>query len=915
MLKLEHINKIYKTDEKELYALRDVSLSFDTVQFVSILGPSGCGKTTLLNVVSTLDTFDSGILTSAGKDLSSLSEKEKNTYRNNCIGFVFQNCYLIPHLTVLENVRLALSVRDCPKKESEKKALQALKAVHMEGMKNKRPNQLSGGQQQRVAIARALVTSPMYLLCDEPTGALDSTSSREIMDLLHEISRTRLVLMVTHNEELAKEYSDRIIRMKDGSVLSDTVVHPTENKKETKEEEHASHLSLSLAFHLAFSNLFSRKMRTILSTVANSLGMIGIAFLFAVNYGFDRYAYDLSSSSATSLPIVVSPFNRQTDTEAFSDINQSVTYPDSEEIYPSISSASQYAYNYNNVTPKYLSFLDSLQEEKLIKDYVMSYSASYNFNLTTRYPSSLSGKNPSYLGKVETTLTNYNYYASRSGLPYNIFHVLYGNLDQYDVLAGSLPENEKDVVLVVDKYNAVSFRILKTLGFYNSYDTEEEVRDTSLQSKVKPISFSDVIGKEYRIFDNDEVYSSETTSSVTDGIGHKRTIHHFKTEELTEDFYANHGRTLKISAVLRPKASSAFSLLSPSLCYTQALQDTLMPKNAESSISKSISDNMVFVSPDGSSDATSDFAKELEQVLSDYESSGSSVLPTSDLNEVFNKYFTFYPVTETGFRYLGFSTFFYQAKNYGAELIDDSIKGIDLSKSENIEAQIKKLKKDLLLDVDQAYKDIISLVAYCNAYSSVQCLVIFPSDLDSRSEVLKRMEEYNEISSDTNHANSEEERIYYATSDASDMIEEVSEMISLVTVLLILFAVISMIASSSMNALLVSNNVLERRKEIGLLRSFGTRKSDVILIFEIEAVTVGVLSGIAGSLFTYLLCFPLNKFLQSYLSYYHIGNICLFTFPHALLVILISFAIAFIGSLIPAFKASKVSPVDSLRSE
>lgn len=915
MLRLEHIDKIYHTDGKEHYALKDVSLSFDSVQFVSILGPSGCGKTTLLNVISTLDTFDSGILTSDGKDLSALSEKEKNSYRNNCIGFVFQNCYLIPHLTVLENVKVALSVRDCSRKESENRAMEALKAVHMDGMRNKKPNQLSGGQQQRVAIARALVTSPMYLLCDEPTGALDSTSSREIMELLHEISKTRLVLMVTHNEELAEEYSDRIIRMKDGNVLSDTVLHVQEVNKEAKEPEHASHLSLSLAFRLAFSNLFSRKMRTALSTIANSLGMIGIAFLFAVNYGFDRYAYDLSSSSATSLPIVVSPFNRQIDTEAFSDINQSVSYPDSEEIYPSVSSASQYAYNYNNLTPKYLSFLDSLQEEKLVKDYVLSYSANYNFNLSTRYPTSLSGKNPSYLGKVETTLTNYNYYASRSGLPYNIFHVLYGDLQQYDVLAGSLPEGENDVVLVVDKYNAVSFNILRALGFYNSSDTEEEVRDSTLSTKVRPISFSDVIGKEYRIFANDEMYPSETTSIVADGIGHNRTIHQFKTEALTEEFYSTYGKTLKISGVLRPKASSAFSLLSPSLCYTQELQDSLMPENAESAISKSIMDNMVFVAPNESTDPTSDFATALEKVLADYEKSGSSVLPTDDLNKVFNQYFTYYPITESGYRYLGFSSFFYQARNYGAELIDDSIKGIDLSKSENIEAQIKKVKKDLLLDIDQAYRDIISLVAYCNAYSSVQCLVIFPSDLESRSEVLKRMDEYNEISSDSLHANKEEERIYYATSDASDMIEEVSEMISLVTVLLILFAVISMIASSSMNALLVSNNVLERKKEIGLLRSFGTRKTDVVLIFEIEAVTVGVLSGISGSFFTYLLCFPLNKFLQSYLSYYHIGNICLFTFPHALLVILISFAIAFIGSLIPSFKASQVSPVDSLRSE
>lgn len=917
MLELRHVDKSYLVDNQPFYALKDINLLFSNVQFVSILGPSGCGKTTLLNLIGGLDDFDSGEIISDGKNLKEFTEKDRNSYRNNQIGFIFQNSYLIPQLNVLENVEIALSVRDYSKEDTHKLALEALKAVHAEKLIKKKPNQLSGGQQQRIAIARALVTSPSYVLADEPTGALDSESSREIMELLKGISKDRLVIMVTHNEELANEYSDRIIRMNDGQILEDNTINSENNLKEKKKEEKASHLSFSMTVRLAFRNLFSRKAKTILTAVANSFGMIGIAFLLAINHGFDAYSTSLSNSSATSMPIVISAYNKNTSTEKFNEVNASESYPDSQEIYPSVSTSSQYSYSYNNFSSKYLSFLNTLKDENIVKDYTLSYSNSYSFNLMTDYPASINGKNEAYFGEVDTTITNYNYYAYSANLPYNIFHVLYGDMDQYDLISGSLPETENDLVLVVNQYNAVSFKILKALGFYNSLDTEDDVKDSTLKSKVKPISFNDVIGKEYHIFDNDEIYPTYTTRTVTDALGKKRTVYTFDKVDVDQSFVSTHGRTLKITGIIRAKKDTAFTILSPALCYSSKLQDELMPKNENSQISTLISNNMVFTSPDTTTeDVGSSFIDDLETVLQEYYDSESSVLPTDKLNSVFNKYFVYYPVTTSKYLYTGFSAFFSQAMKLGSSLVDDAIKGIDLSKKENIEAQIASIKKNLVLNYDKAYSDIISLISYANAYSSIQCLVVFPTDLQARKTLLEKMDEYNNVESGkADHASNDSEKIYYTTNDASDMIEDVGTMISLVTIILIIFAVISMIASIAMTSLLISNNVLERKKEIGLLRSLGTKRSNVIFLFELESIIIGLTAGVIGSLFTYVLCFPLNSMLRSYLSYYRLGNICDFTIYHALIVTGISLAIGVVSALIPAYKASKVSPITSLRSE
>lgn len=919
MLKISDLRKKYSIDKTDFFALNGISVEFPSVQFVSVLGPSGCGKTTFLNCIGGLDNFSSGEIEIDGRKLSEMSEKELDSYRNNYIGFVFQNYYLIPQLSVLDNVKIALEVKDCDKKEVERRALSALKRVGLLSLKNKRPNQLSGGQAQRVAIARALINEPNIILADEPTGALDSQNSILIMDLLKELSKDHLIIMVTHNEELAKRYSDRILSLKDGCLIHDETLKECSAKSEKKKELKKSKLAFSMSLKLSFKNVLSRKWKTVLTGVANSFGMIGIGFFLAINHGFSNYSSNLSSASATSLPVVVSAYNQKSESEKYADKNASALYPDVDEIYPKVDLSSQVSYTYNHFSPKYFSYLDSLVQQGIIREYISSYGNDYSFNLATKFPSSLNGSTQGGYSFVDTSTTNYNYYAYQATLPYNIFHVLYGDLEQYDLICGTLPQKEEELVLVVDKYNSVSFQVLQKLGFYNSADTKEDIEDENSKSKVKPIKFEDVLSKTYRVFTNDEVYQPYDVLEVEDGLSQKKKVTRYSQASLDEEFVSSHGKELKISGIIRPKQTSPFTILSPALCYLPSLQDTLMKQNENSNVAKTIYQNLVFQRPGDLSEdkgVLSSFLSELQNILEKYQSSESKVLPTSDLNSVFNKYFAYYPFVHANYRYIGFSTFLKEARTHGADLVSSELLGKDLSDSTILEEQLKKVQRYYLTeDFDNLYKTIISMLAYSNAYSEITSLVIFPVDLAKRSELIAKLDEFNTIDGNSSHALSEEEKVYYVSAEANAMLEDVGEMISLVSTILIIFAAVSLVVSSSMTALLTSNNVLERRKEIGLLRSLGSKKSDVVRLFEIESFMVGSLAGIIGSLMTFSLSFPINYIINYYYSYYNVGTICDFTFYHALIVFVFSVVIGLISSLIPALKASRENPVDALRSE
>ncbi|MFA6860936.1 MAG: ABC transporter ATP-binding protein/permease, partial [Bacilli bacterium] len=868
MIEIRSLCKDYYVDKKPFPVLKNISLSFPVQQFVSILGPSGCGKTTLLNLIGGLDSFSGGDIIVNDRSLKKMKPAEMDSYRNNEIGFVFQQYYLMPQLTVLQNVTIGLEVRDYKKDEIQAKAMEALKKVGLASLAKKKPNQLSGGQAQRVAIARAIVTDPSVILADEPTGALDSETSVEIMLLLKDISKHCLVIMVTHNEELAKKYSDRLIRLKDGKVVSDVALTVNQTPVALEEKQmHRSHLSFLSTTKLAGLNLLSKKWKTILTSVANSFGVIGIAFFLAINYGFNNYSTRLSSQSASSLPIVVTAYNESTSKSSYGDSNSDTLYPSTDEIYPSVTVTSQKTYTYNNFSAKYFNYLDSLEDQGIVREYLTTYGNSYSFNLMTQFPQSLDSTSSSYYSTVNTSITNYNYYASQSGLPYNIFHVLYGDLDSYDLLDGSLPTNENELVLVVDKYNSVSFTILKNLGFYNSTDTEDEVKDTSLATKVKPIKFSDIVGKEYKIFSNDDYYTQVVDdNNIVDAYGNSRNVTYYQSPTSKEDLYKDttKGTSLKISGIIRAKSTNSLVLLSPSLCYLPSLQATMIPKETDSEISSTAKNNVVFINPNSSLDPLGDFTSSLKTIVDDYktassDTSASTYLPITDINTLVNKYFRCYSLFSSGYYYTQFNYYLSNCEQHGVELVPDEYKTMDFTDADTIESLITEISN--LKTVSSAYTSLVGLVAYINAFSVVQEVVIFPTDLTQRSILLTKLDEFNNLSSTTDssvHATSKNEQVYYAKENTNYMIEDVGEMISLVSMILIIFAIVSFIVSCSMTALMTSNNVLERKREIGLLRSLGTRKLDIALLFESESLYVGTFSGLMGSLLTYILCFPIN---------------------------------------------------------
>lgn len=909
MLILKDVSKYYKGEGERFVALSQIDLKFSSCGLTSILGPSGCGKTTLLNVIGLLDKIDEGVILEDGVSISDMSEKEKDEYRNNSIGFIFQNYYLIPQLTILDNVKIALSVQNHSAKEAEEMALNALKMVKMDKYLKKKPNTLSGGQKQKVAIARAIVTNPKYILADEPTGSLDSKNADEIMTILKELSKEKLVIVVTHNRSLATTYSDRIINMSDGKIISDELVNDNNKELVTKDTKRISHLSFAMSAKLAFKNLWQRKFKSAISLIASSLGMICIGFLLAINNGFDKYAANIAKSSASSLPVVITTYNRKTDKEKFAEKNASTEYPEEEEIYPSLSLNSSYMYNYNNITPKYMSFIRSLEDEGLVRESIQTLSNSYSFKLVTEFPRSIDGNVNAIEEEVDTTLTSYNSYNSAASLANNIFHVIYGDMDQYDLIQGQLPKSENDLVLVVNKYNAIDFRILQNLGFYSKADTEEDVQDKESQKRVKPISFADVIGKRYKVYTNDDYLEVDQEKSIKDGIQANRVITQYKKKD-----NPSNAIDLKITGIIRSKKNSPFSILSPSLCYSKQLDEKLTFKNKLSKVNSTIKNNILFRSDRDASD----FLTQIEAVLTKYQQDNTSMLPTSELNSIFYDFFEYYPVISNGYKYYGFSTFFNQAMNYQAELVSDDLKGKDLTSDEVIDEQIEKLKNDFLYRrIDSLYNDIISIIAYANAYSSIESVVLFPTSLSVRDTLLKRLDSYNDINSkESYHAFKDEEKVFYFESDDKGLLQDVEDTIAVVSLMLLIFAVISLIVSAALTGLVVSNNVLERTKEIGLLRSLGTRKSDILLMFEIESLSTGIISGLLGSLITFAMSFPLNIFVDNFVAtYYGVHNIISFIPVHFVIVTAISTFISFMAALIPSLKASRVTPIESLRHE
>ena len=938
MIKVENVIKKYGKSQQTI-ALKGINLVFPDKGLISILGPSGCGKSTLLNLLGLLDKPTEGDILIDGISTKNLNATKKDSLRNETIGFIFQSYHLIPTLSLINNVVLPLEIDNKDKRNvANEKAVELLKKFGLGDLINKKTNDLSGGQKQRVAICRALINNPKIILADEPTGALDSENSEEVLKILKEISKERLVILVTHNNEQALTYSDRIITLKDGTVIKDTGNKSTEEnefKFALINEKHKLMKTKNICL-ISAKSFLSKKFKTLLTSTANCFGLVALGFVLALTNGFTIYKDKVDAETASNLPINVPAYSIKTDTESWKDINQSEEYPSSDEIYPYVNTSSTVTYTYNNYSNDYFKLLDKLVSDGLASEYLFNYGNSYTYNLTTEFPSSLDGVYDSYVREVSTSLSaGGSYTSSTYGIPTNIFHVLYGDIDSgYDLLYGSLPQNKNELVLVVNEYNSINFSTLQNLGFYSKYDTSDEVKDTSLETKVKPIEFKDIIGKKYKIFTNDELYTKlNVTGKIEDQFSYKNGVNIPNAHTRTLSMYAKNnyedlfnddskGIELTISGIIRPKRDSTLSLISPSLCFLSELQEDLNNSKKSSQIASEMSSNLVYLSDNPVSNL--DIIIAFNDLLNSYNGDISSISTTA-INDFANTYFTYYQIDSGSkvttdedelqnmtFKATNFTSFLNQAKKLGVDLVleetKEALSSGDESRIEDYVSQVFSYFR-YSSTADKAYSNFISLIAYMNSYSDITNIAIFPTGLSERTLILNELDAFNDS------RRNESEKIYYLDITNS-MIEQVGDMVSLISFVLLIFVIVLIVVACVMNILFTYNNVLERKKDIGIFRAVGMRKIDVSRVFVFEASLIGLLSGIMGVILTFILEFPVNYAVKSYYeTYYRIGDICVLSWWHILLLICLGLMLGVVSAIVPSYNAANKDPVECLKDE
>lgn len=828
MLELVNIKKVYKAGSGTVTALKNINLKFEKNEFVSILGPSGCGKTTLLNIIGGLDSYTEGDLIINGTSTKEYKDKDWDAYRNRSIGFVFQSYNLIPHLTVLGNVELALTLCGLSPKERKEASLKALDRVGLSEQINKKPNQLSGGQMQRVAIARALVNNPDIILADEPTGALDSETSNQVMELLKEVSNERLVIMVTHNDSLADKYSSRIIRLLDGEIISsenridtnknslssekkkakskqtnqtaensvksqndnsadiadgkidDGAVKKKNFKRLFKRKNNESRTSMSFftAIALSLKNLLTKKGRTFMTGFAGSIGIIGIALVLSLSNGLSQYINNIQTESLSQSPIQITKSAYKLD-EIMAIQNglevELEAYPDnSDRIYPYEPMSDKFIKE-NIITQEYIDYINKIDSSLLL---AINYSYGVSMNISTKYNGTVSVMNTADTGFQEM-LNNGEFIESH-----------------YDLIAGEkFPFSYNEISLVVDKYNRLSTQALKALNI-------------GFEDGQESVSFESLLGKEFRLLLNDVYYQNDNGIFTV-------------TDDLNSAY--EKGVPLKIVSIIRIKESSDTSFLNQGLVYTSALTEYVLEENGKSQIVQ--------------------------------------------------------------------------------EQLKEENKTIDVTTGKTFTLKVGEFEKPIT-DEEELEEALQTQLRKLGAISVPSSVSIYPSDFDSKNEIIAYLDKWNE-------GKSEEEQIIYT--DMSGIIFTVmDEMVDTVSVVLVAFSAISLVVSSIMIGIITYVSVIERTKEIGVLRSLGARKKDVSRVFKAETLIIGLFAGVLGIIITALINIPINIAVS---NSFGISNLANLHWATALILIAISMVLTLVAGLIPSKIAAKKNPVTALRTE
>ena len=838
---------------------KGIDIEFRESEFVSILGQSGCGKTTLLNIIGGLDRYTSGDLIINNKSTKDFKDRDWDAYRNYSVGFIFQSYNLIGHQSVLSNVELALTISGVSKKERKQRAIKALEEVGLKDQIHKKPNQLSGGQMQRVAIARALVNDPDIILADEPTGALDTKTSEQVMEILKKISKNKLIIMVTHNPELANKYSSRIIKILDGKITEDSNPIKEEENSTGKQKKYGrTSMKFFTAFRLSLNNLMTKKTRTILTSFAGSIGIIGIALILAISNGIQTYIDKVEEDTLSSYPLSIE--NVSIDMSSMMDTMMGETEEEieredgkvySQDIMNDMISVFSNKVQTNNLK-ELKNYLETTDNE--IKNNSNAIEYGYNLNLNLYKENTEDGivqVNPSTvldsLGMGQMAETSQM--SQASVVQMDVWSELLDNEDllksQYDLLAGNWPKDFNEVVLVVGENNEISDYTLYTLGLKDQAELKEKMKkmqngETIEEPETSSYTYDELLNLSYKLILNPDYYEKENGIWID------------KSDD--KDYMknkVNEAESIKVVGIIRPNEQSVAVSSAGIIGYTKALKEYVINKTNESEVVKEQKEN-----EEKNIFSGFEFPKEGEEKQINYAS-----LPEEQKLAI-------------------------------SQMSNEEIAALMNAMAENEEASLENnLQKLGAVDLDEP-----------------STISIYPKDFDSKERIVSAIEDYNQKQTDDGK---EENTINY-TDIVGTMMKSVSRIINIISYVLIAFVAISLIVSSIMIGIITYISVLERTKEIGILRAIGASKKDISRVFNAETLIVGLISGLIGIGITVLLTIPINNIIYALTDVRVITSV---PFVAGVILVALSVILTIIGGLIPAKMASKCDPVIALRSE
>lgn len=867
MLQLKNITKNYLSGDNEVQALKGIDIEFRENEFVSILGQSGCGKTTLLNIIGGLDRYTSGDLIINGKSTKEFKDKDWDTYRNHSVGFVFQSYNLIPHQTVLANVELALTISGVGKAERKKRAIEALQKVGLGDQLNKKPNQMSGGQMQRVAIARALVNDPDILLADEPTGALDSKTSVQVMEILKEISKDKLIIMVTHNPELAEKYSSRIVKLLDGKIIDDSNPYKSSEEdvkkaRNKKDKSGKASMKFTTAVRLSLNNLMTKKGRTFLTSFAGSIGIIGIALILSLSHGMQSYINRVEEDTLSSYPLTIQEASIDVtsmleammgngEKEEHND-NKIYSRPIVNNILETVSTKLQ-----TNNLEEFKKYLES--GDTNIKDYINAIQYEYNLNLNIykqNEDKTYQQVNPSKvfdeLGFGEMMESRQSTSSMMSGsmtmTQTDVWNEMLDNQNllqsQYDVLAGKWPTKYNEVVLIVDENNEVSDYTLYSLGIKDIKELNESMEKIKNKEKVEAgesesYSYDDLLNYKFKILLNTDYYkeSGNAWQDMSNDDEYMKNV-------------VDNAEEITIVGIIKPNEENVSSSGAGMIGYTKELKEYVINKINETEIVKEQKENP-----------------------------NINVFTGIEFPENQNSSFDYSQLTDEQRMYM----------------------------STLSEAELAELMKNYAENSTATYDSNLSTLGVVDL-NKPSTINIYPKDFESKDMITTRISEYN----DKQTNDGKEENVITYTDIVGVMMSSVSTIINVISYVLIAFVGISLVVSSIMIGIITYISVLERTKEIGILRSIGASKKDVSRVFNAETLIIGLVAGLIGIVVTLLLNIPINMIIKSIVG---ISNISKLPTAGAIILVVISVGLTMIAGLIPARFAAKRDPVEALRTE